>query len=403
MPKARIQSRFQTLARLALAACLSFWTVMNTAAGTAAEAPIEVEASIAIRTGDWMPLPREEMRRAAADTALSRLTDAGRLSLAKSPSGRASGRELGTLALDIALIGPAETAKLTMTLDVAGSATLVSTASISVHGLDHGGIYDAFEHVGEQAADRLVAKLNLLEAARQGRGIRADARVDDPERRKTYEAAQIAKREGRYAEAQSAFEAVAASASDPDDPLRRLAEDELRYGLLVFEAQQALNTVGRVGLSGSAAHSQAGRDASREAALTRAENLYRQIQAENPYDVQRVTEAQRNLDSLLVARGALANAQRAMTLSRLQPLRMTLMEFIMSEGECPDERRVRSLVSQMNLRVEILQVTRHGDRGQRYRVADAGSRLQIDLLCDESSVEIAEVDAGAGAIPAARR
>ena len=119
-------------------------------------APIRVRHSISIRNGNWIPLPVEDMQRAAGDTALARLTDAGRLDLLDVQENGTDVENSGSLALEIALIVPAETAKLTITLDVEGSPTLVSTASISVRALDHAGIYAALEHVGERAADRLA-------------------------------------------------------------------------------------------------------------------------------------------------------------------------------------------------------------------------------------------------------
>ncbi len=375
------------------------YAVVSAPAGLARAAeshqPIGVTHSISIRNGNWIPLPVEELRRAAGDAALSRLTDAGRLSLLDSDDRGAELANSGSLALEIALIGPAETAKLTITLDVQGSPTLVSTASISVHGLDHAGIYNALEHVGERAADRLAAKLDLLQNTRRDRGIRPDIRKDDPARRRTYDEAQAAKRVGEYNEARILFETVVASGPDPNDTLRQLAEDELRYGLPLFEAQQAYNILGRLSLPG-----QQGR---REEALSRAENLFRQIQAENPSNVQRVTEAQRALDNLIVVRGALANAMRASMLSRLSSLRIGMMEFSAMEGGCPDKERMRDLISRMNVRVRLEEVVAEGDRARRYALSDSDSRTRVELLCSDAGIEIVESTGRASTSPASFR
>jgi tetratricopeptide (TPR) repeat protein len=344
--------------------------------------PIGVTHSISIRNGNWIPLPAEELRRAAGDAALSRLTDAGRLSLLDSDAHGADLANTGSLALEIALIGPAETAKLTITLNVQGSPTLVSTASISVHGLDHAGIYDALEHVGERAADRLAAKLDLLQNTRRADGAGPEIPKDDPARRQTYDQAQAAKREGNYNEARILFETVVASSPGPNDTLRQLAEDELRYGLPLFEAQQAYNVLGRMSLPGQ--------QGKREEALSRAENLFRQIQAENPSNVQRVTEAQRALDNLIVVRGALANAMRASMLTRLHSLRIAMMEYSMMEGGCPDRERMRELMSQMNVRVSLGKTVSEGDRAMRYSLSDSDSRTRVDLLCSDDGIEIVE-------------
>ena len=98
-----------------------------------------------------------------------------------------------------------------MTLDLPGSATLVATTAISVRGLDHSGTYEAFEHVGERTADRLVAKLDHLASNSTGREGSLSPTPTDPERREVYSSAQAAKRAGRYVEARAGFESVAAS------------------------------------------------------------------------------------------------------------------------------------------------------------------------------------------------
>jgi hypothetical protein len=357
--------------------------------------PIRVSHSISIRNGNWIPLPVEELRHAAGDAALSRLTDAGRLHLLEPNEDHHNLENSGSLALEIALIGPAETAKLTITLDVQGSPTLVSTASISVHALDHAGIYDALEHVGERAADRLAAKLDLLQNARFSGGTRPDMRSDDPARRRSYDEAQAAKRLGQYGEARISFEAVVASSADPDDTLRQLAEDELRYGLPLFEAQQAFNTLGRLSLPGH--------QGEREEALARAENLFRQIQAENPSSVKRVTEAQRALDSLIVTRGALQNAMRASMLARVSSLRFAMMEFSMTEGVCPDKERMRDLISRMNVRVGLDEIVPDGDRAKRYRLSEPDSRTHVEIRCSDAGIEFVESDSRASSSPASFR
>jgi hypothetical protein len=371
-----------------LAALLSLISGSAVASGD----PIRVRHSISIRNGNWIPLPVEDMRRAAGDAALSRLSDAGRLYLLDRNGSGADAEESGSLSLEIALIGPAETAKLTITLDVKGSPTLVSTASISVRALDHAGIYAALEHVGERAADRLAAKLDLLRDGRFARNGGLDTQHDDPERRRTYDGAQAAKRAGRYNEARLSFEAIVESGAGMNDALRQLAEDELRYGLPLFEAQQALNDLGRLSLPG-----QRGR---REEALSRAENLFRQIQAENPSSVQRTTEAQRSLDQLIVVRGALANAMRASVLSRLHSLRIGMMEFSMMEGNCPGEDQVADLAARMNARVVLDEIVLEGDRAKRYKFSDPDSRTRVELRCSDAGIEIVEsIESTSGSSP----
>jgi hypothetical protein len=227
-----------------------------------------------------------------------------------------------------------------------------------------------------------VAKLDLLQDAKLIDASRPSNRVDDPARKRTYDAAQAAKRAGRYAEARSSFEAVVASASDPADTLRQLAEDELRYGLPVFEAQQLVVSLGSLSLPGQ--------QGTREKALARAENLYRQIQAENPSDVGRVQEAQRALDSVVVVRSALANAMRATALARVSSLRIAMIEYSMMEGVCPDRDLMQTLISRMNTRVVVGEISPEGEFGKRYRLEDSDSRTRIELRCSDAGVEIVE-------------
>ncbi len=362
-----------------------------------AREPIQVSHSVSIRNGDWIPLPIEDMRRAAGDAALSRLTDAGRLRLTDVRDNRAAtgGDDSGSLALEIALIGPAETAKLTIRLDVSGSPTLVSTASISVRALDHAGIYNALEHVGRRAADRLVAKLDLLHDQVLAGSVGPDTRSDDPARRKRYDEAQAAKRSAHYSEARASFEAVVASADDPNDTLRLLAEDELRYGLPVFEAQQALNSLGRISMPGQ--------QGNLEESLARAENLYRQIQAENPSSVSRVMQAQQALDNLLVTRSALANAMRANTISQVFGVRIAMMESMMMEGECPDRARALELVEQARARVTLKSIESESSGGRLYHFEGKGGQGRVSLRCQDFEVEIVDSQLGRNAGPASFR
>ncbi|HIF91815.1 MAG: hypothetical protein ABGX04_03955 [Myxococcales bacterium] len=66
---------------------------------------------------------------------------------------------------------------------------MVSTASISVRSLDHAGIYDALVYVGERAAHRLVAKLDLLPNHGPTGELHGEQRPDDSARRKLYDQA----------------------------------------------------------------------------------------------------------------------------------------------------------------------------------------------------------------------
>lgn len=346
--------------------------------------PIEVHHSVSIRTGDWTPLPVEDMRRAAVDPALARLTDAGRLRIDGRDATSVEDPARGRLDVAISLIGPAETVKVTMTLDVPGAPTLVATAAISVRGLDYREIYEAFEHAGERSAERLVAKLDQL-AANSVAGVASastDPKVADPARREIYSAAQADKRAGRYAEARAGFESVAATSPNPQNGLRRLAEDELRYGLPLSEAQQATNLMARLG--------QPSQQAEREAALTRAENLYRQIEAENQHNFDRIAQAQRAIDSLLVTRRAVANAQRANAQAQASSIRTESMEFSMMEGRCPDQAFVSEALSRRPSGLALRDLVVEAQTSTRYRMLEPVSERLAELLCGPAGVELVD-------------
>ena len=349
------------------------------ASSAVAAAPIAVAPEIEVRNEDWVPLPGEEMKRAAGDAAFDRLTDAGRLRLEP-------GATDGRLAVVIALVGPAETAGVTMTLDAGGRPTLVSNATISVRGLDHAGIHRAFQHVGSEAADRLVAKLDLFEASPAAPG-RPGARptLGDPERRARFDRAQEAKRAERYAESHAAFEGVVDSGPKGGDTLAEMAADELRYGLPVYEARQALNALGQVGGRG-------GRAGETAARLERAEHLYRQIRAENADDATRLTEADRAIDEIQIVRKALANALRAQAMNRVSVARMMLTQHVMMEGVCPDLETTRDLLpaddglSRLSLEDAGASSGSPGARSYRFDLSAGGEPVILD--CDRNGVRV---------------
>ena len=95
------------------------------------------------------------MKAAALDTALAELTKGGLFSIvAENKSNK--------LRLKISLIGPAQTAKLTIQVNLKDQPSYVSMASISVYDMDFQGIYNAFEHIGMIVAQRLNDKTETL-------------------------------------------------------------------------------------------------------------------------------------------------------------------------------------------------------------------------------------------------
>jgi hypothetical protein len=75
--------------------------------------PFVVSTEITISNGDWYPLPEHDMKAAAVDTALAELTKGGLFTIV-------DGSKKNKLGLNISLIGPAETAKLTIQVNLEG-------------------------------------------------------------------------------------------------------------------------------------------------------------------------------------------------------------------------------------------------------------------------------------------
>ncbi|HHJ35603.1 MAG TPA: hypothetical protein ENJ87_07545, partial [Gammaproteobacteria bacterium] len=196
-----------------------------------------VASEVQINTGDWFPLPVEDMKAAAVDVALDELTKGGLFSIV--PESDKSQSLSNKLTLTISLIGPAETAKLTIKVNLKDHATYISTASISVHDMDFQGIYNAFEHIGLVAAQRLNDKteaLVILPASRP----ESSREPDNKKLKVIYDRAQKLKRQYQYKKSRILFEQVAAAKGEGSDQLNALAKDELIYGLTVFEAKQSM-------------------------------------------------------------------------------------------------------------------------------------------------------------------
>ncbi len=349
--------------------------------------PFAVTTSTTIENDNWYPLPARDMKAAAADTALAELSKGGYFRFVQ--QGAAAPRhDAGLLKFEISLIGPAETAKLTITLQVPDKPTYVSSASISVRGMDYQGIYNAFEHIGTVSAKRLNTKLAALletkEPARHttrtdpnaGKSDRT-AEVDDPRVKAEYERAQRLKHEQRFEEAKVAFERVAAASGPGTKKWVTLARDELRYGLPLFEAKQWLIKMGSPGND----------PATLRRTQRKAENLFRQILAENTDSLQRTQEAQRYLDELAVTRAAIDNALRASSLSRATHLRIYLLQYYAEYGECPGRQAMEGIVKEAPAAFEIMGYQRSADQAN-LKVRDPETQYILNITCSARGIQL---------------
>jgi hypothetical protein len=145
------------------------------------------------------------------------------------------------------------------------------------------------------------------------------------------------------------FEQVAAATDAGSERLSALAKDELKYGLTVFEAKQSMVAMGGGDVNATSA------------SIRHAENLFRQILAENSDDLMRTQEAQMALDNLSVSSNALKNVLRAQTLVAASHLRLMMQEHTMMTGDCPDEKEMSRQVSSLNTRITINSVKPDGE------------------------------------------
>ena len=335
-------------------------------AGAALAAPATVRLSYSIDNGSWIPIPADDMMEASLDAAIARISEGGWLRIVRDDAQPTEGK----LEIDITLVAKAQIAKSVITLELLDEATYVSTASVSVRGLDTQGFHRAFEHIGRESADRLHATL----IARRGGPARIVSDGDDDHWRAVYNEAQEKKHAQAYGEASLLFGQVAASSGRGTERLVLLAQDELRYGLPAFEAKHSL-----IGLAGP------GRGRNFETSLSRAEGLYRQIQAENPTNMAREQEAQFALDQIAIARSAYDQAIRSQVYMRFSQVRIQLTETFFMEGQCPDAETVRRVLERGPFSLEGSRPGSDESGAIVYELVDAESGQALPLACDERS------------------
>jgi len=334
--------------------------------------PLVVTSEVSISNDNWYPLPQRDMKAATVDTALSEFTRSGHFIIVNDEGGaRRSTPADGNVKFDISLIGQAEVVKLTMTLQLARTATYVSTVSLDIHGLDYQGIYNAFEYVGREAAKRLDAKLDILHGQPAAAG--GGTGHSNTEAVKLFNRAQDLKREEKYRDARAMYERVI-SLNDPNEPrLMEMSKDELRYGLPIFEADNMMldNTL---------------QDPLVVAAkMEKVQHLYRQILADNTDNPQRMMEIHRRLDNMSISRKALSRAMDANSLANATQLRVMLREYFMVYGKWPDRKGLEEMLEDL---AEEFEVTGYQAEGRRMSLALRNSKYgtQLELSGNDGGV-----------------
>ena len=322
-----------------------------------------VVSRTSISSDDWYPLSEENMKSAAVDTALSELTKQGHFLIVRNPKTEMHKLD-GELAFHISLIGPAEVVKLTAQLQLENKATYVSSVSMDIHGMDYQGIYNAFEFVGVEAAKRLNAKMAIPELKALPEQPSATDDGQNSQGSIPYNQAQNLKREGEYHEARALFEQIARES--PTTKWGKMAQDELRYGLPLFEADSILPN-----------------NALQEPNLVlnnmiKVTHLYRQILADNTDHPQRVMDINQRLDQMTLSIKHMQNAIRASAISRATPLRIMLMEHLMETGEWPEPNRLKQLMTHLPGSFDVVSYERKQNQADLViKEAPSGIILQI--------------------------
>ncbi len=309
--------------------------------------PYIVSQASTFSYGDWLPIPEHEMRAAAVDTALSEISNGGLFKLV----GRApqhSESPDGELMLNISLIGEASIVKMTISLHLDVTPSYVATTSLDIHNMDRQQIFKAFEYVGTESAKRLNAKIRLQKkqglAPSQGEpqpaylpALPAVSPSLLPQTEASeltvqrFNRAQKYKRQGQFNEARASYELLVESALEGEQQWVSMANDELRYGLPMFEAQ-ILSLSAGIELHMIVKNQQ------------RVTHLYRQVLADNLGNPQRIITINARLDGLAVSRVALSRVMKHQSLANMSLLKMMLMERYSMQGEWPSRSSIEGML-----------------------------------------------------------
>lgn len=356
--------------------------------------PYVLNSVARISHGDWTPISEKEMRSAAVDTALSEISKSGLFKLQTSALAMKSLD--GELQLDVTLIGAVGIVKMTVSLHLDGLPSYVATTSLDIRNMDRQQIYNAFEFVGMETAKRLNAKVRLqkkqaivtthqativpqvikerevlhekeviyhrevvkerdvihnhrevvkqiyLPAPTQNMShMPMGASVAASEQTTQYfNQAQQFKRQGAFSKARAMYELLVEQAPDGDLQWVAMANDELRYGLPMFEAQMLSFSAGTE-LQSVVKNQQ------------RAIFLYRQILADNSDNLQRVVEINARLDSMTVSKIALNQVMKSQSMANITPLKMMLMEAYSSVGDWPSRQHIQEMMERAMPTVQV--------------------------------------------------
>lgn len=120
----------------------------------------------------WFPLPIEQMKSAAIDTALTKISSTKKFAFLY--ESEYNSINSGVLSLAVSLVEPAESAQLTIKLNLPDNkGSFVSSSSVSLSDKNYKQIYNALQNLGSATADQLNLSISEIENNEPG-----DKRVD---------------------------------------------------------------------------------------------------------------------------------------------------------------------------------------------------------------------------------
>lgn len=205
--------------------------------------------------------------------------------------------------------------------------------------------------------------------------------ADENEAADMYKEAQNLKRQFDYDSARTLFETV--TEIQDSGTWGKLASDELRYGLPMFEADQLVIKFGR------SSHKPQQQDEYRD----KAQELYQQVIDLNADKPERVQAAQRKLDNLITSSSYLKASRDMQLLSALTPMRMELRQRFSMYGKWPEEDWMRTTLettlARSRLPKDRLVIDEYWVDGENFRLQLNGSDgNQLKMIGDANGVRV---------------
>ena len=162
---------FKTKAKLSLIVLISFTGFLTGTNVQAQISPVVVET--VFEMGSWRPLPKEKIRSASVDTALSEISKTKQFAFFMSQQ---PGLKTGNLKITVHLVEEAETATVSILLQQVNGISVSSTHSESLQSQLYDGIYKKFQSAGRIAGKKLVEVLESQKDSGKRRVIAAQDR-----------------------------------------------------------------------------------------------------------------------------------------------------------------------------------------------------------------------------------